>query len=324
MKKFIESLKTALAASVLLILIAGVPAYATEIFGEDTGKECTYCHLGQPDKLEFTVEGEAFVKNYYRWPLPVPFMESFKKKFSVKAHRLILALHAIAAYLLIGILAFRGFVSAPDLESGGIPTRERKLSFTSFLLIALSGVALLPFLGIDKKFLSSQFAYYLDAKIILFICMAFLSGYLGKILSGRLGDLRRRMLEEEGSGNFGHYEKFSPDDLKKYSGSGGKRALIAFKGKVFDVTDAPNWPKGMHLNRHRAGRDLTEEIKMAPHKNTVMQKIKVVGDYGADARESGSPLVREFNRLASRYHWLTRLNLSVAAAIVLILAFWRQ
>ena len=54
-------------------------------------------------------------------------------------------------------------------------------------------------------------------------------------------------------------KKFTLEELKQYDGKDGRPAYIAYKGKVYDVTDDYLWTEGDHQGEHAAGRDLTEE-----------------------------------------------------------------
>lgn len=51
---------------------------------------------------------------------------------------------------------------------------------------------------------------------------------------------------------------------------------VAFNGLVYDVSPSRLWRDGKHYE-HWAGQDLTDELKDAPHTETVFQKFKVVG-----------------------------------------------
>ena len=71
--------------------------------------------------------------------------------------------------------------------------------------------------------------------------------------------------------------KFTLKELEEYDGKGGKPAYIAYKGKVYDVTDNYLWTDGEHQGEHSAGADLTEEMSSAPHMEDVLERIKFVG-----------------------------------------------
>jgi predicted heme/steroid binding protein len=75
-------------------------------------------------------------------------------------------------------------------------------------------------------------------------------------------------------------KKFTLEELKQYNGSGGKPVYFAFEGKVYDSSNSSFWQTGNHMGAHNAGKDLTEEIKSAPHGNEVFGKVKQVGVLG--------------------------------------------
>ena len=71
--------------------------------------------------------------------------------------------------------------------------------------------------------------------------------------------------------------KFTLEELKKYDGKDGRPAYIAYKDKVYDVTEDFLWMGGDHQGEHVAGRDLTEEMALAPHGEDVLERVKQVG-----------------------------------------------
>lgn len=71
-------------------------------------------------------------------------------------------------------------------------------------------------------------------------------------------------------------QKFTIQELSKFNGKDGNPAYIAYKGKVYDVTDSSQWIDGDHLG-HAAGEDLTEQMGIAPHAEDVIERMKVVG-----------------------------------------------
>ncbi len=69
----------------------------------------------------------------------------------------------------------------------------------------------------------------------------------------------------------------TPEELAKNDGRNGNRAYIAFKGKVYDVTDSALWSGGDHMGAHEAGKDLTGEIDAAPHGPENLSRVPLVG-----------------------------------------------
>ena len=72
-------------------------------------------------------------------------------------------------------------------------------------------------------------------------------------------------------------EELTLEELADHDGRGGHRAYIAYKGKVYDVTESPMWTDGEHLGEHQAGHDLTAELDAAPHGTENLAAVKLVG-----------------------------------------------
>ena len=71
--------------------------------------------------------------------------------------------------------------------------------------------------------------------------------------------------------------KFTLEELKQYVGRNGSPAYVAYKGKIYDVTDSVLWIDGEHQGLHVAGKDLTEDMPMAPHGEETFERVKMVG-----------------------------------------------
>ena len=67
-------------------------------------------------------------------------------------------------------------------------------------------------------------------------------------------------------------KEFKADELAEYNGENGKPIYIAYEGKVYDVSQSKLWRKGLHMKRHRAGHDLTNDLQAAPHEEDVIQR----------------------------------------------------
>lgn len=69
---------------------------------------------------------------------------------------------------------------------------------------------------------------------------------------------------------------FTLDELAEYNGKDGAKAYIAVDGVVYDVSDSKAWKDGMH-NGFEAGKDLSEEMRNAPHGLSKLDNLKKVG-----------------------------------------------
>jgi len=72
-------------------------------------------------------------------------------------------------------------------------------------------------------------------------------------------------------------KKFTLNELKKYDGREGRPVYIAYNGKVYDVSESFLWMEGDHQGQHVAGKDLTDDMKLAPHGEEALERVKLVG-----------------------------------------------
>ena len=74
-------------------------------------------------------------------------------------------------------------------------------------------------------------------------------------------------------------KEFTVMELEEYNGKDGKPTYVAVQDKVYDLSQSRLWYGGDHKRRHRAGKDLTEELKRAPHGKKVLDRanVKLVG-----------------------------------------------
>jgi predicted heme/steroid binding protein/uncharacterized membrane protein len=72
-------------------------------------------------------------------------------------------------------------------------------------------------------------------------------------------------------------QEFDIAEFEKYDGNDGRPVYVAYKGKVYDVSDSKLWRNGLHMKRHHAGRDMTGDIQGAPHEPDVLERYPQVG-----------------------------------------------
>lgn len=72
-------------------------------------------------------------------------------------------------------------------------------------------------------------------------------------------------------------KKVTRQELEQFDGRNGSPAYIAYRGKVYDVTESFLWRDGKHQVLHQAGRDLTREMENAPHGEELLERVPVAG-----------------------------------------------
>ena len=71
---------------------------------------------------------------------------------------------------------------------------------------------------------------------------------------------------------------FSRAELARYDGSDPNLpVLIAYKDKVYDVTESYPWAKGVHWGKHRAGQDLTACLDQTIHGEEMLLRVPCAG-----------------------------------------------
>lgn len=72
-------------------------------------------------------------------------------------------------------------------------------------------------------------------------------------------------------------KEFTEEELARYNGKNGNPAYVAYRGKVYDVSDSFLWRDGVHQVLHVAGLDLTVALDQAPHGGDALERFPVVG-----------------------------------------------
>ncbi len=79
-------------------------------------------------------------------------------------------------------------------------------------------------------------------------------------------------------------------ELRKCDGREGRPAYVAVNNVIYDVTSSSYWAEGNHLDAHRAGADLTNELAKAPHVRSIVERFPVVGTLEALERDGQKKL----------------------------------
>jgi len=69
---------------------------------------------------------------------------------------------------------------------------------------------------------------------------------------------------------------YTPQQLALRNGRDKEEVWVAYKGRIYDVTQSRLWKTGMHYE-HWSGQDLTHEFPDAPHTDQVFSRFKLIG-----------------------------------------------
>ncbi len=103
------------------------------------------------------------------------------------------------------------------------------------------------------------------------------------------------------------------EELVQCNGAAGRPVYIAYRGRVYDVSDSTLWAGGDHMTTHFAGADLTGEFADAPHGEEVFERYPQVGVLPTSPEAAEIPLAevseppsRFLDRLLKRFPLLKR------------------
>jgi hydroxylamine dehydrogenase len=302
-------------AALLAGLLLVPPARGTEIYAENTGKGCVFCHqetTGGPLKPV----GFAYVKNAYQYPIPERILkkaESLQTSFHKTLRFIIGYLHLLAAVIFFGAIFYIHIFIKPSRLTGGIPKYERMLGVSCMFTLALTGTYL-TWVRMDKweQFFNNTFGLMLFIKILLFLLMVVIGITAITIIHRRMGKEITALQAPP------HTGEITLSNLGYFDGSSGKPAYVAYEGKIYDVSDSPKWKDGRHFAKHVAGSDLTEALSGAPHGPEVLEKVRSAGKISKD-QDSG-------NRRTPAHKifvFMAYANLVIIFLILACISVWR-
>jgi len=115
-------------------------------------------------------------------------------------------------------------------------------------------------------------------------------------------------------------KQITEDELGRCDGQDGRPAYVAYQGKVYDVSASGLWTGGMHMKRHQVGEDLTSEFAAAPHDESVLQRLPLVGKLAAAEQKEAPRLLSLYLDLQPHpvsVHFPIALTLACAAFLVI-------
>ncbi len=286
--------------------------FATADFADETGQECSVCHISASGGGGLTEAGESYLKDPENWKAPArkgPGTAIYKRLI----HAVVLYAHVFFGIIWIGTILYVHLVLKPEYALGGLPRSELRLAWISMPMLGLTGI-LLTFwrLQLSPGLLSTLFGKLLILKIVVFLLMVSSATFVTLYVGPRLRELA---ISHHASADLSGKDRFTLDELEGFDGIEGNKALVAANDKVYDVSSSHMWKGGVHVRRHKAGHDLTEYLDDAPHGPEVLDRCEIVGDLVKESVQAPT-VVRAFK--VNAY-----FNLIGCFLIILILVLWR-
>ena len=289
----------------LFVLFFPVNALCTVEYARQTGKICGDCHFDPSGGGNLTKDGVAFkdelrIKGQYRVLSPVQRIVRF----------IIGYLHTMTAIIWFGTILYVHIVLKPAYAAAGLPKGELRLGWASIIIMAVTGTLLsISRVPSWQMLFHTRFGILLTIKIILFLIMVSTAVFVTFVVGPRLRRKREKVFVD-------HKGDITPDQLAQCDGKEGRPAYIAYKGRIYDVSESKLWKGGSHFKKHSPGIDLTDVLKSAPHGEEKVLPMPIVGRLLMEKEVKKPPHIVIF-------YFFAYMNLVLIFAIVFIISLWR-
>jgi predicted heme/steroid binding protein len=298
--------------SFFLIQFISSPVYATEENAEKTGKSCVQCHFDSSGGGELTKEGKEYLVQLLDETDPGK-KDIFQQRQKGLSHYFRFAvgfLHIFVAIFWFGTILYVHIILRPAYAAHGLPKGEVRLGLISMLIMAITGIVLTMYRIPTWQILyETRFGILLMIKIALYVIMASTALFVVIFLGPKLkAGAHQKTL--------GNTSEISADDLRGFMGENGGPTYFIYKDNIYDASQSKLWKDGMHFGRHKAGEDLTDKLRQAPHDEDKIFELPLVGKQIPPQENKRTPHERMF-------FFIAYTELGFVILIILILALWK-
>lgn len=294
----------------VLTLTAPSISSATPDFARQTGFRCKECHVDPAGGGPRTDTGEKFLKD-------LKAISSYSSPSTAKRiiHFIIGYIHLITAVVWFGTIFYVHILLKPAYAAKGLPKGELFLGWTSILILAVTGTLLsISRISTWQTLFTTRFGILLCIKIFLFLIMVSTAVAVTFYIGPRI---KRKLKERYKSDILKGKQDLNADELHGFDGKEGRPAFVVYKGNIYDVTNSRLWKEGQHARKHRAGFDMTEVLKTAPHGEEKIFSMPVVGKLIKPGKKPPKPLPERI------FYFFAYANLVFVFLITFIVALWR-
>jgi predicted heme/steroid binding protein/uncharacterized membrane protein len=294
-----------------VMLFLSHSSYSLEEYAEQTGNDCESCHIDPSGGTELTDIGKGFLLSLEEAAPSSERTQSTEKKIPSKIFKLLIGfLHIFTAFFWFGTILYVHLVLKPAYALKGLPSGEVQVGLVSIVIMAITGMILMYYRVPSWDFLmTTRFGILLSIKISLFLFLVVSALFVVLIIGPRLKKKKKITTVDIGD--------MSKSQLAQFDGKDGRRSLIGFNNKIYDVTDSKMWKSGNHMMRHNAGEDLTNILSQAPHGAESIEKMPVMGNIIADdTSQKGLSHQHVF-------YFMAYLNLVVVVGVIFVISMWR-
>lgn len=273
----------------ILILTVFVSSSARPFpqYAEKTGWECKACHVSAVGGHELTSVGQSYKDK----EITVKAKAGLPVKTDARKNYLPIIFgffHVAAAFMWFGSILYIHIILKPSYAAKGVPKAEIRLAWICIATLVVTGIYLLHYRFASwDLLLSTKIGKLLLVKISLFLLMLSTAAVVTFFLRFRLGAKKEQ----------------------------GQTFLVGFEGKAYDLSKSPMWKGGVHMGRHKAGSDLTDALKDAPHgKDFITERFSALGEW----KEEAGPATA-----TKAFYILAYMNLVFVFAILFVIALMK-
>jgi predicted heme/steroid binding protein/uncharacterized membrane protein len=275
-------------------------------YAQQTGRNCSDCHVNPAGGGELTKTGEVFkgqlrAKGDFKPLTKVQHIVRFVTGY----------LHMITAIMWFGTILYVHLILKPAYAARGLPRSELLVGWISITIMALTGT-LLTIARIPTwwSLFHTRFGILLSIKISLFLVMVLSAVFVTFVIGPRLKKKRALTVDQ-------NKKDLKSDELLQFNGKEEHPAYIAYKGHVYDVSHSKLWNGGSHMKRHVAGFDLTGALSSAPHGEDRVLGMPAIGNLISTGKEA------QATKKPKLFYFLAYMNLTIVFLIVFIICLWR-
>jgi predicted heme/steroid binding protein len=220
-------------------------------------------------------------------------------------------LHLLTAIAWFGTIFYVHTFLKPAYAAKGLPKGELTLGWIGIIILSITGVLLtISRISTWNMFYTTRFGILLSVKIILFMIMVATAFIVTFVIGPKM---KKRKTQPSPLKK----DRLSLEELQYFDGKENKPAYFAYKGKLYDVSSSKLWKDGTHFNKHRAGDDLTDILKTAPHGEDKVLKMPRMGELllmGTKVKKPNHEKV---------FYFMAYMNLVFVFLITFMIALWR-
>lgn len=279
--------------------------HCTTEYAGQTGKICSDCHIDTTGGGKLTKEGESFkddlrIKGHYRVLSPFQRIVRF----------IIGYLHTITAIIWFGTILYVHIVLKPAYAAGGLPRGELMIGWGSIIIMAATGTLLsISRVPTWHMLFHTRFGILLSIKIALFLVMVSTAVFVTFVVGPRLR--RKKQCDIKPCP-----QDLTAEQLISFDGNEGRPAYVAYQGTIYDVSASRLWKDGSHFKKHAAGFDMSDVLKMAPHKEDKIIAMPVVGKLLQEVEQKKPPHIIIF-------YFMAYMNLFLIFSVIFVISLWR-